>query len=298
MSSEAQTPVNNGDEPVRRKGEGSTAKGKRPTPWPLLIVALLLVVVPFAAWYTTWFGRTLSDEQVAQYLKDEKPRHIQHALAEVERRIEQRDKNVRQFYPGLVALSAHPVTDVRQTVAWVMGGDRGGEGFHESLVRLLNDSEPVVRWNAARSLVGFNDAQCRTQLLAMLRPYTIEAPVEGTAVSVLSGGASVRREAMLARLRMEGGELYELRSPVPGRIKKAFAKEGDHIVKGQELVQLVPNDPAQVRDALIGLSYFGEPEDLPEVENYARGVDGMTDEVKQQAARTAEAIKRRPAMNR
>ena len=48
-----------------------------------------------------------------------------------------------------------------------------------------------------------------------------------------------------------------------------------------------------VRDALIGLQYFGEAEDLPEVERYAAGVEGMSEEVKKQAAATAEAVRRR-----
>ncbi len=50
-----------------------------------------------------------------------------------------------------------------------------------------------------------------------------------------------------------------------------------------------------MRDALIGLSYLGEESDASEVERYARGVEGMPEEVKQQAARTLEAIKSRAA---
>ncbi|MCA1591950.1 MAG: HEAT repeat domain-containing protein [Acidobacteria bacterium] len=271
---------------------------RRPTPWPLIVVAVLLVVVPFFAWYGTWFGRTLSDEQIEQYLKDEKPRHVQHALAEIERRMQQHDKSVRRWHPQIVALAAHPVADVRQTAAWVMGGDTDANEFHETLLRLLDDAEPVVRWNAARSLVSFGDARSRRELLAMLRPFTVVAPVDGIALSVLGEGMPVRREAMLARVRQKGDELYELRSPVPGRIEKAFVKEGDQLSKEQEIFRLVPNDPAQVRDALIGLSFFGEAEDLPEIENYARGVEGMTDDVKQQAARTVEAVKRRSTEKR
>lgn len=295
MSSATQPPPSHKDNSHGVSSAGNTAPARRPTPWPLLIVAVLLVVVPFAAWYGTWFGRTLNDEQVEQYLRDEKPRHVQHALAEVVRRIEQHDKNVRRFYPQIVSLANHPVPDVRQTVAWVMGGDTREVGFHDALLNLLHDAEPVVRWNAARSLVSFNDARSRPELLAMLRPYVVGAPVEGMLLSVLSEGGQVKREAMLARLSLTGDELYELRSPVPGKIEKAFVKEGDRVVKGQELFRLLPNEPEQVRDALIGLSFFGEDEDLPEIEAYARGVVGMTDEVKQQAAQTLAAVKRRAA---
>ena len=52
-------------------------------------------------------------------------------------------------------------------------------------------------------------------------------------------------------------------------------------------------DAEQAQDALVGLLYFGTAEDLPEIERYALGVEGMTAEVKRQAALTAEAVKRR-----
>jgi hypothetical protein len=48
-------------------------------------------IVPFLTWYGTWFGRALSDEKIAEYLADEKnPRHIQHALTQIEARMEER----------------------------------------------------------------------------------------------------------------------------------------------------------------------------------------------------------------
>jgi hypothetical protein len=44
---------------------------------------------------------------------------------------------------------------------------------------------------------------------------------------------------------------------------------------------------------LRALFLVGEAEDLPEVERYAQGVAGMPDQVKQQAAQTAKAIRSR-----
>ena len=45
------------------------------------LTAWLIVLMPVLFWWNTWFGRQLSDQQLAEYLQDEKhPRHIQHAL--------------------------------------------------------------------------------------------------------------------------------------------------------------------------------------------------------------------------
>ena len=52
-------------------------------------------------------------------------------------------------------------------------------------------------------------------------------------------------------------------------------------------------DAEQVTDALTGLLYFGRTEDLADVERYARGVEGMPQDVKSKAAQVAEAIRRR-----
>ena len=44
----------------------------------------LIVLMPFLFWWNTWFGRHLSDQQMTEYLHDEKkPRHIQHALVQL-----------------------------------------------------------------------------------------------------------------------------------------------------------------------------------------------------------------------
>ena len=41
--------------------------------------------------------------------------------------------------------AAHPVEEVRNTDAWVMGQDTNGPGFHEVLLKMLNDPSPMVR---------------------------------------------------------------------------------------------------------------------------------------------------------
>src|SRR5207244_12477475 len=111
-----------------------TASPKRYGNWPLIILAALFIIVPFLTWYGTWFGRNLSDEDVARYLADEKnPRHMQHALSQVAERIEHHDPRVEKFYPQVIALSKNPIGEIRKTTAWVMGQDNTSEDFHQAL---------------------------------------------------------------------------------------------------------------------------------------------------------------------
>ena len=257
-----------------------------------MVVAVLLVTVPAAYWYGTWFGRGLSDEQIEKYLGEaNNPRHVQHALSQIAERVEKGDPSAGRWFPRVVEATASPFADVRMTAAWVMGLEHGREDFHAALLRLLEDREPVVRRNAALALVRFGDARCRTELLAMLRPYTVTSGAEGEALTVLSEGAVVKRDTMMAQLK-SGEHVEEVRAPLPGKIESVQVKEGDAVTRGRELFTIAPS-AEQVRDALIGLSYFGEREDLPEIERYAAGVEAMTEEVKKQAAATAEAVRRR-----
>jgi biotin carboxyl carrier protein len=275
-----------------RAGAEVSGGAKRRAPWPLVVVAVLFVVVPFLTWYTTWFGRGLSDEQLTEYLSDGKPRHAQHALSQVAERVERGDASAQRWFPQVLAQAESPVADLRMTAAWVMGLDHRSEEFHAALVRLLEDPEPVVRRNAALALVRFGDARCRPELLAMLRPYSVRAAAGGTALTALSAGTPVRRESLLVKYSAGPDRVEEVRSPLPGRVAEARVGEGKQFGAGDELFVIAP-DSEQARDALVGLAYFGAAEDLPEIERYARGVEGMAGEVKRQAALTAEAVQRR-----
>ncbi len=52
------------------------------------LTAWLIVLMPFLFWWSTWFGRHLSDTQITEYLNDDKhPRHIQHALVQLGERM-------------------------------------------------------------------------------------------------------------------------------------------------------------------------------------------------------------------
>src|SRR5713101_9339777 len=91
------------------------------------LTAWLIVLMPFLFWWNTWFGRQLSDKQLAEYLQDEKhPRHTQHALVQIGERMARHDASVTRWYPQLVRLASSRVEEVRNTDAWVMG--QGGNG--------------------------------------------------------------------------------------------------------------------------------------------------------------------------
>src|SRR5215831_9618464 len=78
------------------------------------VTAWLIVLMPFLFWWSTWFGRQLSDKQIGQYLTDDKhPRHIQHALVQLGEHMSRHDAGARRWYPELVRLAAHPVEEVR-----------------------------------------------------------------------------------------------------------------------------------------------------------------------------------------
>src|ERR1700688_4865703 len=153
------------------------------------VTGWLIVLMPFLFWWNTWFGRQLSNQQLAEYLQDQKhPRHIQHALVQIGERMTRHDPNVTQWNPQLVQLASYPVEEVRNTDAWVMGQDTSGSGFHEALLKMLADSSLMVRGNAALSLVRFGDATGRPEILQLLQPAVITAPQPGKVIDTSTVG--------------------------------------------------------------------------------------------------------------
>jgi hypothetical protein len=275
-----------------RAGSAEVLAARRRTPWPLIVVALLLVVVPVLTWYLTWFGRNLTDEELGRYLADSNPRHAQHALSQLAERVERGDAGAARWNAQVVALSQSPTPDLRMTAAWVMGLEHNSEEFRAALLRLVEDPEPIVRRNAALALVRFGDARSRAELGAMLRPYAVKSVADGTALTALTEGTRVKRGSLLVKFRNSSGEVEEVRSPLPGEIERALVKDGERFTQGSDLFLLAPDDE-QARDALVGLYYVGGAEELSEVERYAGGVAGAPDDLKAKAAQAAEAIKRR-----
>ena len=267
-------------------------KPRRPSNIWLIIVASLFIIVPFLTWYLTWFGRGLSDDDIAKYLVDENnPRHMQHALLQVEERMERENGSATKFYPQIVAASKSSIPEVRKTAAWVMGQDNKSEDFHRALVDLLKDTEPLVRRNAALQLVSFGDTAGRPELRAMLQPFEAKCPIAGMIVSLLPVGSSIRGGAMLAKIRDASNNLYEFRSPIDGKITAPLvAKEGDQITANQTVAWLNP-DRTTMLDALRALAYVGIKDDLPLVESSVQ-IDASA-ETAGQVTQTAKAIRTR-----
>lgn len=258
---------------------------------PILLLAILFVVGAFLTWYFTWFGRNLSDADIAQYLVDEKhPRRVQHALLQIQQRIERGDPNARQWYPRILTLASNPETEFRLTVAWLMGFDNKSEEFHQALLKLVKDPEPIVRRNAALALVRFNDPSGRQELLETLVPYQVKATVEGEIASTLKEGSEVARGTLLARLIQPHTKNVEIRSPLPGKIERINTPPGSKVVQGTTILT-ISSDEDSIWEALRGLALIGKPEDLSLIERYTQGAH--PERIRKQAALTASAIKSR-----
>ena len=256
------------------------------------LTAWLIVLMPFLFWWSTWFGRELSDSKVGEYLIDEKhPRHIQHALVQVGERIARHDTATRRWYPELVRLSTHAVEEVRNTDAWVMGQDNSAQEFHEALLRMLQDSSLTVRGNAALSLVRFGDAAGRPQVVALLQPARIVAPVTGRVVDADRAGTSIRQGGLVAKLQ-DGEQVREMRSPIAGRIRSFETARGSIVGEGAAIATVDPGTE-QVWEALRALYLVGQAEDLAAVRPFERELTEIPERIRQQAVLTEGAIRRR-----
>ena len=271
----------------------STPAKRRRSTLPILILAVLFCSATFLTWYFTWFGRDLNDAEISSYLADEKhPRHVQHALLQLEQRLEKGDSNCRQWYPKLLELAGSSETEFRMTTAWVMGYDNKSEDFHQALLKLLKDREPLVRRNASLALVRFHDASGRAELLAALRPLPVTATADGIVGSTLNEGSPVSRGTLLARIREPSGVVVEVRSPQPGKIEKITSTDGAQVGAG-DTVLMISSDASSLWEALRGLALIGRAEDLGEIDRYAHGPGSLPDRIKEQAALTAKAIQSR-----
>jgi hypothetical protein len=260
----------------------------------LFAIAWLIVLMPSLFWWNTWFGRHLSDAQLNEFLKDEKhPRHIQHALVQVAERLSAHDRSAAQWYPDLERLATYPVEEVRNTDAWVMGQDTTQPGFHNALRMMLNDPSLIVRGNAALSLVRFGDPSGRLQIVALLQPARIFAPVAGQVMDTDRVGTAIHQGGLIAKLQ-NGQQVTEVRSPISGRIRTFSVVAGASVAAGAELASVDPGDD-QAWEALRALYLIGQVEDLPAVRVYQNALPEISDRLQQQAVLTEKAIRERGA---
>jgi hypothetical protein len=282
----------------------------------ILGVALLFVLMPFLFWQATWFGRPLTDDQLSQNLADaSNARNAQHGLVQLSERIDRHQPGASRWYPQVVALTRNPEIQIRLTAAWVMGHDNSSNDFHQALRFMLADSDPMVRANAALSLVRFADASGRPQIHALLEPQVIAAPCAGTLNARLKITEVVRPGTLVARIVLPGGvpangcdksdgkgsgvpgvrtvsEKFEVRSAVPGRVERWLVADGEKVSVGQPLLELSPS-PEVAWEALRALYLIGQRDDLAVVQNFTRASGDMPPGIQQQAALTLQAIRSR-----
>src|SRR5208337_3656154 len=259
------------------------------------LTAWLIVLMPFLFWWNTWFGRQLSDKQLAEYLQDDKhPRHIQHALVQIGERMNRHDASVTRWYPDAIRLASDPVEEVRNTDAWVMGQDTSGAGFHEALLRMLADPSLSVRGNAALSLVRFGDATGRPQIVELLQPAQVIASDAGQMTDASAVGTSIHQGGVVAKLQVSSTHTItiEMRSPIAGRVRTLSAQVGQQVKPG-DLIATIDPSTEQVWEALRALYLVGQPNDIAAVLPYERELPDIPDHVRQQALETETAIRQR-----
>jgi biotin carboxyl carrier protein len=256
------------------------------------VVAWAIVLLPFLFWHSTWFGRALSDRELDEYIHDQqKPRHMQHALVQLGERMTKHDPSAARWYPDVVRLASSPVEEIRNTDAWIMGQDNTRPEFHQALLPMLTDSSPMVRYNAALSLVRFDDASGLPQLVQMLQPAKVAASQAGRITDLAKIGESIRQNGTIAKVSVNGSTV-EVRSSIAGRVRSFNVTPGAQVQAGAELATMDPA-PEQVWEALRALYLVGTKENLPAITAYEKNLPNMPDRVREQAILTAKAILQR-----
>ena len=262
----------------------------------ILVLTFAFVLMPFLLWYMTTFSRPLTDADIAAYFTDtEHPRQAQHALSQIADRIMSPNAAIREsakpWYSDVVRFSTNASDELRVTAAWVMGQDNQSPEFHAALLKLLSDSNPMVQRNAALSLVRFADASGHDIIAGMLGPYTMVAPRTGTLSIRLKPDDVINPGTMVGHIAV-GDDKTEVRSEVPGTIRQWNLPNNAQVESGQPML-LVDPSPEMVWESLRALYLIGTKDDLPAINHYATGVEGMPQQVKEQAGLTAKEISSR-----
>jgi len=147
----------------------------------------------------------------------------------------------------------------------------------------------MVCRNAAPALATFGDESARPELVEMLQPYTVRAPLAGKIKYRLKLGDYVNPGTLVGHI----GDA-EVRSSVPGEVRSLDREDGKSVQPGDPLAELSA-DPNHVWEALRALYLVGQKSDLEAVQRYTRPAPGMPYKVERQAELTAQAIQNRAA---
>ena len=230
-------------------------------------------------------SNTLHDEK--------KPRHIQHALVQLGERM---SGTIPASRAGIPSSSAWRRTRWKKCATptpglWGKTRQRLRAGFHEALSKMLNDPSPMVRGNAALSLVRFGDASGRPEIVALLQPANVVASKAGTITDTSAVGHRDSPGWSCRQVEADG-QTTEVRSPITGRMR-TLGEAGQTVAAGAEIATLDPGTE-QVWEALRALYLVGQPDDLPAIRPYERDLPDIPDHVRKQAIETEQAIRGRP----
>ena len=257
-----------------------------------LLIALapaLAILVMFLFWYDTWFGRRLSESEMAEGLEDPSHPHLtQHALSQLDAALARHEPGLERWYPDLIKLASSAEPQLRSMTAWVMGEDNRSREFHQTLGKLVADPVDVVRWNAALALARFGDPAGAPQLRAMLGSYQALASQSGVVTFRPKEQDAVEAGDLVARIKGTRGAV-EVRSPLTGRLKLRVVDDGAEVHAGDKIAELEPGEK-QVWEALRALYLVGGRDDLESVNHWTRSVPGTPEAIRRQAALTAQAI--------
>ena len=259
----------------------------------ILVLTFAFVLMPFLLWYMTTFSRPLTDADLSSYFHDTvHPRRAQHALSQIADRMMSPNRAIREsakpWYPEVINFSSQGSDELRVTAAWVMGQDNQSAEFHAALLKQLADANPMVKRNAALSLVRFADPAGHAIIAGMLSPYAVAAPRSGILSTRLKSGDVINPGTLVAHI-IAGEEKIEVRSEVPGTILQWSAPDNAQIQTGQQMLLIDPS-PEMVWESLRALYLIGQKDDLPALHRYVRGIDSMPPQIQQQATLTARQI--------
>ncbi len=234
----------------------------------LLLVAILLVctVLPSMFWHDVWFGRVLDDWELGEYLADEaSPRRIQHALAQLGERMDRGEELLDVWPQRVLDLTKHGQVEIRTLSAWVMGKGTDQPLFRQKLLQMLSDPHPLVRRNAALSLVRFGDSSGRPELQAMLGSFVVESPFEGKLSFLVEEQDWAESGSGIARITTQAG-VEDVDAPVSGQVESRLVSDDSQVKGGAKLLVLLP-DPEHVWESLRAFYLVGTLEDLPLIES-------------------------------
>ena len=173
-----------------------------------------------------------------------------------------------------------------------MGQDNTAPEFHQALLPMLNDPNPMVQRNAALSLVRFQDDSGHAQIVSMLQPYVMEAPLAGVLSTRLKAGDIVNPGTLVGHIEVSREEQRSPRERTRHGGPLARAERRDSYALASQSSRWLPTKAWPGKRCA---RYFSQarPNDLPYVKRFVRGIRRHVAPSGAQAQATARAIQDR-----